>query len=309
MKKTRIFTPHDTIFRKYLAQPEVARDFMELHLPSNLRALCDLTTLKLESGSFIEDNLRPYYSDVLYSLSTSEGDGYIYVTLEHQSTSKKNIAFRLMRYSIAAMQRHLEAGNEQLPLVIPILFYTGRPSPHPHSMNWLQGFAQPELARQLYSSDFPLVDITIIPDDEIMRHKSMAALTLLQKHIRQRDLTELVRPLAVTIASSQINGQQFETVVSYMLTSRLIKDSGLFMQQLAQQLLEIGEGPMQKRMLTLAEQLKQHGREEGREEGKAEGIKAKAFKIAGAMLSRGMSPKMVMELTELSEHEISQISH
>jgi hypothetical protein len=33
------------------------RDFMELHLPPELRAICDLSTLKLESGSFVEDDL------------------------------------------------------------------------------------------------------------------------------------------------------------------------------------------------------------------------------------------------------------
>lgn len=67
-KKTTTPTPHDATFRQFLTQPEIARDFMELHLPAELRAICDLTTLKLESGSFVEDDLRQYFSDVLYSL-------------------------------------------------------------------------------------------------------------------------------------------------------------------------------------------------------------------------------------------------
>ncbi len=32
------------------------------------------------------------------------------------------MAFRLMRYAIAAMQRHLDKGHTQLPLVIPCCF-------------------------------------------------------------------------------------------------------------------------------------------------------------------------------------------
>ncbi|WP_299144637.1 Rpn family recombination-promoting nuclease/putative transposase, partial [uncultured Vibrio sp.] len=82
-------------------------------------------TLKLESGSFIEESLRPYYSDVLYSLNTSQGEGYVYALIEHQSRPDKHMAFRLMRYAIAAMQQHLEAGHEHLPLVIPLQFYHG----------------------------------------------------------------------------------------------------------------------------------------------------------------------------------------
>lgn len=70
-KKNSTPTPHDAAFRQFLAQPEIARDFMELHLPAELRAICDLSTLKLESGSFVEDDLRQYFSDVLYSLETA----------------------------------------------------------------------------------------------------------------------------------------------------------------------------------------------------------------------------------------------
>ncbi len=39
------------------------------------------------------------------------------------------MAFRLMRYAIAAMQRHLDAGHDRLPLVIPVLFYHGLVTP------------------------------------------------------------------------------------------------------------------------------------------------------------------------------------
>ncbi|MGK7442832.1 Rpn family recombination-promoting nuclease/putative transposase, partial [Salmonella enterica] len=80
-------------------------------LPAELRAICDLSTLKLESGSFVEDDLRQYFSNVLYSLKTTAGDGYIHVLIEHQSTPDKHMAFRLLRYAVAAMQRHLEAGH------------------------------------------------------------------------------------------------------------------------------------------------------------------------------------------------------
>ncbi len=86
---------------------------MMLHLPAELRALCDLTTLKLESGTFVEDDLRQYVSDILWSMKTTTGDdGYIHLLLEHQSSADKNMAFRQLRYAVAAMQRHLEAGHK-----------------------------------------------------------------------------------------------------------------------------------------------------------------------------------------------------
>jgi predicted transposase/invertase (TIGR01784 family) len=108
----------------------------------------DLQTLKLESDSFIEENLRAYYSDVLWSVNTTEGNGYIYVVIEHQSTPDAHMAFRLMRYAVAAMQKHLDAGHQQLPLVVPMLFYHGAKSPYPYSLCWLDEFANPKLARR-----------------------------------------------------------------------------------------------------------------------------------------------------------------
>ncbi|WP_155488769.1 Rpn family recombination-promoting nuclease/putative transposase, partial [Yersinia mollaretii] len=129
-------TPHDALFKNFMTQPATACDLLEFHLPPELRQLCDLSSLRLESGSFIENNLRACYSDVLYSLKTTAGDGYVYALIEHQSSPDKHMAFRLMRYAIAAMQSHLEAGHDKLPLVIPILFYHGMVTPYPHPMSW-----------------------------------------------------------------------------------------------------------------------------------------------------------------------------
>ena len=167
--------PHDAIFKTFLSNTRHAQDFMELSLPESLRGICDLKTLRLESGSFVDDDLRACYSDILYSLKTVRGDGYVYVLIEHQSSPDKMMPFRLLRYAIAAMQRHLDAGHNMLPLVIPVLFFQGGRSPY-HSMNWLDLFNEPRHAAQLYSGHFPLVDIPLIPDDEILKHRKMALL-------------------------------------------------------------------------------------------------------------------------------------
>lgn len=143
MSKKQSSTPHDALFKLFLRQPDTARDFLAFHLPAPIHALCDMKTLKLESSSFIDDDLRESYSDVLWSVKTEQGPGYIYCLIEHQSTSNKLIAFRMMRYAIAAMQNHLDAGYKTLPMVVPLLFYHGIESPYPYSLCWLDCFADP----------------------------------------------------------------------------------------------------------------------------------------------------------------------
>jgi predicted transposase/invertase (TIGR01784 family) len=66
---TRSTTPHDAVFKKFLGHPETARDFLDIHLPKLLRAICDLDTLRPEPNSFVEPELRAAYSDILYSLN------------------------------------------------------------------------------------------------------------------------------------------------------------------------------------------------------------------------------------------------
>lgn len=256
-------TPHDAIFRQMLTQKEVARDFLQLYLPAQFLSICDLSTLQLASGSFIEEDLHSSYSDILYSLQTRHGAGYIYALIEHQSSSDKLMAFRLMRYTLAAMQRHLDAGHDTLPLVVPILFYHGAVSLWPHTLNWHHLFNHPELASALYGGDFPLMDLTVMPDNQLILHQRMAMLELLQKHIRQCDLAEL-QPMLIAL------------------------------QAIAEWLEEKG---------------RKKGRREGRLEGRQEGRKEISHSIALKMLASGQDPKMVMELTGLSQEELSSLSH
>lgn len=303
-KKNRTPTPHDATFRQFLTHPDVARDFMELHLPAELRAICDLSTLKLESGSFVEDDLRQYFSDVLYSLKTTAGEGYVHVLIEHQSSPDKHMAFRLMRYAVAAMQRHLEAGHKKLPLVIPVLFYTGKRSPYPYSTRWLNEFDDPALAGKLYSSAFPLVDVTVIPDDEIAGHRSMAALTLLQKHIHQRDMAELTDRLAPILLAGYLSSSQVISLVHYIVQAGETADAEGFVRELAQRVPQHGDA-----LMTIAQQLEQNGIQKGIQLGRQEGRNEGKLEVARTMLQNGLDRNTVMKMTGLTEDDLAQIRH
>ncbi|EIW9274961.1 Rpn family recombination-promoting nuclease/putative transposase [Klebsiella variicola] len=312
-KKPGTPTPHDATFRQFLANPDVARDFMQLHLPAELQALCDLNTLKLESGTFVEDDLRQYASDILWSMKTTTGDdGYIHLLLEHQSSADKNMAFRQLRYAVAAMQRHLEAGHKKLPLVIPVLFYHGSRSPYPFSTNWLDCFSNPEQAGRVYTNDFPLVDVTVINDDEIMNHRRMAALTLLMKHIRQRDMMELLDRLP-RVMVEWISPEQVRVLINYnYIVNAGEAPAPEFMRALAERLPQ-----HEDELMTIAQQLEQIGvekgiklgRQEGRTEGERDGERKATLKIARTMLQNGIDRNTVMKMTGLTEDDLAQIRH
>ncbi|MCL1435772.1 Rpn family recombination-promoting nuclease/putative transposase [Enterobacter hormaechei] len=300
MKKRMTSTPHDAVFKRFLRHPETAIDFLTLYLPEAILQRCDFSTLRLQSASFIDEDLRAWYSDVLWSVQTTCGTGYVYVVIEHQSSPDSHMAFRLMRYAIAAMQRHLDAGHKTLPLVVPMLFYHGATTPYPWSLNWLDCFADPQLASELYISPFPLVDVTVIPDDEIVRHRRVALLELIQKHIRQRDLMGIVEQLTTILLSGDANDRQLKTLFNYLLQTGNARRFGRFIHEVAQRV------PLHReRLMTIAERLQ----EVGRRKGKREGQHAEALRIAQRMLADGIARETVVKITGLTADEIAALAH
>ena len=297
MKKRMTSTPHDAVFKRFLRQPETATDFLTLYLPEAIRQRCDFSTLRLQSASFIDEDLRAWYSDVLWSVQTTCGTGYVYVVIEHQSSPDSHMAFRLMRYAIAAMQRHLDAGHKTLPLVVPMLFYHGATSPYPFSLNWLDEFADPQLAKTLYGCPFPLIDVTVMPDDDIVQHRRVALLELMQKHIRQRDLMLLLEQLVTLIDEGYTSGSQLVAMQNYMLQRGHTEQADLFYGVLRDR--ETGG----ESMMTLAQWFEEKGIEKGIQQGRQEERQEFALRL----LSKGMSREDVAEMTNLSLAEIDKV--
>ncbi|MDR0219674.1 MAG: Rpn family recombination-promoting nuclease/putative transposase, partial [Enterobacteriaceae bacterium] len=253
---------HDSLFKYCLTEPEMARDFLSFYLSEEVRVLCDLTTLKLESSSFVDQQLRQLHSDMLYSVETTQGNGYIYCLIEHQSTPEPLMAWRLMYYAMSAMAAHLKKGYSELPLVAPLLFYHGNIRPYPYSNRWLDCFAFSERATNLYSQPFSLIDLSVISDEEIMTHKSIALLEMVQKHIRCRDILEWLPQLIQIINAGHNSVEQRNVILRYIL----LNGHTLNHPQLVHQLIE--QTPENKEMvMTVAEQLRQEGRIEGIEKG------------------------------------------
>ncbi len=193
-----------------------------------------------------------------------------------------------------------------------MLFYHGQVTPYPYSMSWLEEFSEPELARQLYAGHFPLVDVTVIPDDEIMQHRRMAILELLQKHVRQRDLVELLEQLVTLLLAGYTTKEQLISLVNYMLLVGKATEPETLIRELARRAPRHGE-----ELMTIAEYLEQKGFEKGIEQGIEKGIeqgmergeRGAALKIANSMLANGFERAIVMQLTGLSENDLAQIHH
>ena len=194
------------------------------------------------------------------------------------------------------MQNHLDAGYKTLPMVVLLLFYHGIESPYPYSLCWLDCFADPKLARQLYASAFPLIDVTVMPDDEIMQHRRMALLELIQKHIRQRDLMGLVEQMACLLSSGYANDRQIKGLFNYILQTGDAVRFNDFIDGVTER------SPKHKEsLMTIAERLRQEGFQKG--------IRTNALNIAKTMLDAGVSLEDVLRFTSLTVEDLAEINH
>ena len=168
MTKTK--TPHDRYFKTMLSNKEIAIDFLEWHLPDFIKNKIDLSTIEVKKDSFVDENFKKLETDILFSVKFDGHDGYIYTVVEAQKKPEKLMPLRLMKYLIAIIEFHFkETKAEQMPIIYPLILYKSKPEWN-YTTNFFELFVQPDLAKEILTSDFQLVDIHRIPDEEFNKH-------------------------------------------------------------------------------------------------------------------------------------------
>ncbi|ECR4900769.1 Rpn family recombination-promoting nuclease/putative transposase [Salmonella enterica] len=308
---------HDPLFKLFLREPETAKDFLAAHLPQDIRSLVNLDSLRLESGSYVDEQLKEQHSDILYSVKMAQGEQcLLYCVVEHQSTEDEMMAWRMKKYTIRAMSDHLNKGHKKLPVVVPLLFYHGDVRPYPYSMDWLDCFEQPELARQVLSKPWPLIDVSELNDDDIKSHRRMALLEMVQRDIRLRDGKELLARLVQLIQMELNSREQVEAVLRYTILNGMAgEDISSYINQLS------GDIPEYEDLMgTIAQQLEDKGIQKGIRQGIEQGIQQgieqerlaaqkKLLETAYALLDNGVSLEVVIKSTGLSRETLEKPRH
>lgn len=312
MAKNHSSTPHDAAFKGFMSKIDNARDFFDIHLPNHIKQLCDFKTLAITNSSFIDNQLRTRLSDVLYTVETQQGEGYIYMLVEHQSTPDKLMGWRMMHYAFLAMNQHLQQGHRDLPLVVPVLFYHGKITPYPYAKPWTHCFQWPEIASNLYSQPFPLVDITVIDDNELVNHRKVAVMELAMKHRDLRDnIEKITQLLAEAMNRNYHHSDDIITIFNYLF---ITMDSPHFETVVNQLIYQLENN--QEDIMNIAQRLKNQGLQEGIDIGVNRGIdigvnrgidigaNKKQHEIALKGLQLGTSIELICQLTGLSYQEV-----
>lgn len=273
MDDSKLPTPHNNFFHYALSHAQAARDLIQTHLPPSLVQILDLESLELQKDSFIDEDLRQSFSDLLYSVRFAEPDGeptegQVFLLFEHKSQSDPMTCFQLLRYIVRIWEQRLRNGMSLCP-VFPLVIYHGQEDwSAPRSLEELLG--GPKAAFEYgVRMNYPVLDIARVPDESLARDPFLQSVLGLLKYSRRRDFEEKLEFLLQCLLRSgtiKIGPEHVEAVVVYLSSaSPLIPMEKLTMtiQKIFRTQVEPG---------SIADQFIKQGRQEGRQEGIQEGL-------------------------------------
>lgn len=305
-------TPHDRFLRGMMARPEVVREFFQENLPTFLKESLDFDSIEPQKDSFVEEDLKLQIADLLYTakFQGKQGPqiGYLYLLVENTSTPYKTLPLRMQKYCLAILEHHLKAKKKgppplPLPLIYPMIFYTGK-KPYPYSTDFLDLFEDPELAKRIYHAPCPLVDLTTIPDEHLLKARHFGSMAFLTKHIRELDFLPLLEQIVELLRNLEFDEETgyIRLMVSYLFEAGEVQDHDAFVKAITTNLQQ-GDT-----IMTIAEQIRKEGRKEGFEEGKSLGFEKgqlrEKLETAKKLLALEIDEDVVLRATGLSKQDL-----
>lgn len=301
-----VHNPHDALFREIYSRKAEARSFLAHYLPEDVLAVLDVDSLDICKDSFVDEELKAYYSDILYSVQLAGQPGYVYVLFEHKSYPDRLIHLQILDYmlKIWRLDQHKGETTRKLPIILPVVLYHGG-APWMYGRQLLDLLCGPTDQLTAYVPDFRilLTDLSAYADDDIQGTIVSRVVLLLFKHIfdpdlhdRLPDILKLLREL-----STQESGlRMLETVLRYVYSAveRLSADEIV---DIARQTLHQQGGGIS---MTIAQKLRQEGRQEGRQQGLENGEV-----IGGILFAQRMLKLTIYGREELEQKDLNELRH
>ena len=123
----KVINPHDKFLKETLSKKENAVEFLRNYLPSYISEMINYDKIEIEKDSFVTDELREFFTDLLYKIEIMGEEGFIYLLFEHKSYPEKFIGIQLLEYLVQCWKAKIKQ-KEKLPIILPLVIYHGKQS-------------------------------------------------------------------------------------------------------------------------------------------------------------------------------------
>ena len=166
----------DAKYKSLFSHPRVRRDLLRGFVSKGLTSLLDLDTLQMMPTEFVDARLGAQRSDMVwrvnYRKEISEGELYVVVLTEFQSTVDRDMPLRMVKYTAQIYTKLLEekrSPGQKLPPVLPVVVYSGEaPWSAPEEMEEMIAPVGEELMPFLLRQRYFLLDLHRVGVDDAL---------------------------------------------------------------------------------------------------------------------------------------------
>ncbi len=282
-------TPHDALVKAIFSDPAHAAGELRHLLDPAFAARVVWSTLRLVSGTYVDDTLRGRHTDLLFSAGylTTDAAGetvevLIYLLFEHQSTDDPLMPFRLLLYIVRIWEKLVRENpnRRRLPAILPIVLHhseRGWTSPTTlHDIIDLDAGAMGLVGKHLPQFQMMLDDLGAQSDDSL-RARAISALGRLAlfclRHAREPQvlLDQLRRWLDLIREIQAAPGGPEALILIWRYI--MVTSARATPEEVIAQLLDVVGVEHTEEIMTAGEQLIERGREKGLKDGLEKGKK------------------------------------
>jgi predicted transposase/invertase (TIGR01784 family) len=306
----REYAPHEGLFHKVFRDPEITKYFLRQHLSPEIQRSIDLDSLRLENISYVDDNLRKHFSDLVFSLML-RGDEFpsarVYLLFEHKSAPEPLVGMQILRYMALQWKdlydQHKIVGK--LPPILPIVIYQGRDRWKPR-VSFHDLVEMPSDFFKTYIPDFAFAFFSVRGLDAQKVQENMILFFYVEM-IKSLDSPQIKEMLPRLVRGFvQALGSHTATEYIEIFFKYLTKTSGVLDQDDFQKALSYFPEGGEKIMDTLANQWIEQGKDEGRTEGITLGEQRATREMLLEAISEKfgiVSPDLLRRINSIESHE------
>lgn len=120
-----IFNPHDKFFKETFSIRENVIDFLRGTFPEEIFKKLDLSTLTRDNNSYIDEELKEHFSDIVYTCYCKDKELKITLLFEHKSYAVTCPYLQLLKYLLKIWEANIKQTEKLIP-VIPVILYHGK---------------------------------------------------------------------------------------------------------------------------------------------------------------------------------------
>lgn len=292
---------HDLTFKQLISRRQFFIDFCQTYVPPEILVklnfgACHLFKLEGETVNQSHHGSQLHHreiADVVYQVQMqgANQDALIIFHIEHFSSPKANTSLRSANYNLNTLVQYNEINPKKpLPLLIPIIYYHGKRSPFPYSLNIYDLFEENKALAEQYLLTPLLIDVHQFSDAALAKHQGISAAELAFKYTTLRKQLPSARIKLLVEQLIQLDYNLRHTVLRYSI-NRLVGNRDDFVARYLKALPQ-----EESTMRTMAEEWVHEGMEKGME------------KVAKVMLANNEPLAKIVSYTQLSESRLKALA-